>query len=350
MLADAKKPSCAESCCAGWSRTWPPLLVCFVISYTYIVFIVHCIHPQIDRAFQLTPGPLPPNDPNTYTPSQAEILGVTIGFHILFFMLLLCFLRSGTTSPGSIPLTPQEYWEKGQFGIHEDDEKKLCELIASINMPEDTLVRHRSFIKSLPVAERKTKPGQKGAQLRFCRTCNRYKPDRAHHCRICDRCILRMDHHCPWIANCVGFNNYKFFLLFLFYGSVCCAFVLGVMARRFIKCFRPVIDIHYFFKADLWIILAYLLATFLFFALFIFFCFHLSLVFNCLSTIELREKRNSDDPGIKQRWAVSHQKYDQGSAFGNFLHIFGSWYIWLLPIRSNLAGTNGTYSEVPKTA
>jgi len=58
--------------------------------------------------------------------------------------------------------------------------------------------------------------------VRMCQRCLKTKPDRCHHCSQCNLCILKMDHHCPWIANCVGFYNYKYFLNMLFYASLTC--------------------------------------------------------------------------------------------------------------------------------
>ena len=56
-----------------------------------------------------------------------------------------------------------------------------------------------------------------------CDFCKMRKHDRSSHCKICDRCILRMDHHCPFIGNCVGFNNQRFFIQFrLVLLSFCC--------------------------------------------------------------------------------------------------------------------------------
>jgi palmitoyltransferase len=28
---------------------------------------------------------------------------------------------------------------------------------------------------------------------KWCKVCEIWKPDRAHHCRVCDSCVLRMD-------------------------------------------------------------------------------------------------------------------------------------------------------------
>ncbi|KAL1139787.1 hypothetical protein AAG570_006764 [Ranatra chinensis] len=72
-----------------------------------------------------------------------------------------------------------------------------------------------------------------------CTRCETYRPPRAHHCRICKRCIRRMDHHCPWINNCVGERNQKYFIQFLVYVGVLSTYAIVLVVVSWV---RPCLD------------------------------------------------------------------------------------------------------------
>ncbi|XP_017344491.1 palmitoyltransferase ZDHHC20-A isoform X2 [Ictalurus punctatus] len=162
--------------------------------------------------------------------------------------------------------------------------------------------------------------------IRYCNRCQVIKPDRCHHCSTCDKCVLKMDHHCPWVNNCVGFSNYKFFVLFLAYSMLYCIFIASTVLQYFIMFWTNQLpDTH----AKFHVLFLFFLAAMFFISILSLFSYHIWLVAKNRTTIEAFRAPVFRNGADKNGFTLGYYK--------NFAQVFGDQKkYWCLPIYSSL--------------
>ncbi|XP_015264932.1 PREDICTED: palmitoyltransferase ZDHHC18 [Gekko japonicus] len=124
---------------------------------------------------------------------------------ILFFFVISCLLQTSFRDPGILPrATPSEA---------ADLEKWIDNLGTSTYRP--------------PARTMEVVINKYMVKLKYCYTCKMFRPPRTSHCSVCDNCVERFDHHCPWVGNCVGKRNYRYFYAFILSLSFLTAFIFA---------------------------------------------------------------------------------------------------------------------------
>eukprot|EP00916_Digyalum_oweni_P004042 GHVL01007198.1.p1 GENE.GHVL01007198.1~~GHVL01007198.1.p1 ORF type:complete len:319 (+),score=55.94 GHVL01007198.1:626-1582(+) len=285
---------------------YAPLLFTLTLIITlYCIYICHCIILlQFDIEFK---------DIEKYTRGIIEICV----FHVIFLLVLYNYILCLTTEPGSIPNT-QEWNRHDNLNITGNE---------NITENNDNSIK---INKLLPIVHEYKNSGER----RYCKWCCLYKPDRSHHCRVCRKCVLKMDHHCPWVHNCIGYYNYKYFFNLLLYSFITCNYISISMIESVNNIFindKNSIFIMFFllFGETLSIFIGILVTGF--------FIFHIWLGVNGLSTIEFCEKANQEGkaPGTSYNMGV----------WKNFSSSLGkNPFLWCIPTSTKDIG-NGLFWE-----
>ncbi|KAM8975262.1 palmitoyltransferase ZDHHC20 [Pelodytes ibericus] len=281
-------PAHVLRCCqrvVGWV---PVLFITLVLGWSYYAYVLElCI----------------------FTISQVteKVLYLVI-FHLFFIMFVWSYWKTIFTRPAN----PSK-----EFSLSKSDEEQY-EQAERQDVQQEILKR---AAKDLPIYT-----ASATRAIRYCDRCQLIKPDRCHHCSACDVCVLKMDHHCPWVNNCVGYSNYKFFLLFLMYSLIYCLFIAATVLQYFIKFWTNELQDT---SAKFHVLFLFFVAAMFFISILSLFSYHCWLVGKNRSTIEAFRAPTFRNGPEKNGFSLGFSK--------NLREVFGDeMKYWLFPVFSSL--------------
>jgi hypothetical protein len=282
-----------------------------------------------------------------------EILIVRVGVTVfglwLLFNILFNWFMCYRTSPGHPPKL-ENY--SSHLGQDSDDEENGRSPVPSNNLSEfvaTSLAQKDEILLGLKNGSHQRKGGvssgsgeaNKAGTLPICHKCQALKPPRSHHCHVCKRCILGMDHHCPWVANCVGYFNYRYFYLFLVYMTLGCLFCILVSCWYYPVLSSVIANFSPNYYPQRWptapraVTFIFLVCASAGFAVVILFMWHTYLISTGQSTIEFYQNRNKRSSAKRYRGQTYINEYDLGPT-RNWENIFGRrtyFLAWMMPSK-----------------
>lgn len=174
------------------------------------------------------------------------------------------------------------------------------------------------------------------------------KPPRSHYCQISRRQVLRMDHFCPWVGNCVGFYNYRYFFLFLTWLAIGCWYGVMISLVPFFKCMHrrdpATMRVNPICASKAHITFAFVITLSVGVAVGLMLAFHVYLVLSAQTTIEFYYNKFTNK-GKQYRGEMFVNPFDLGRT-KNWHAVFGVGayhWSWLMPSLALPPGDGFTY-------